>query len=258
MTNLPAEDCPRKCVASLGATALRRLSMTEPLPLARDERGFAGLSAKVQAEAKPLVIVVDDDEAVRLSICELLESVGIDSAAFGSTRELLEADVLHRPGCMILDVRMPGLSGLDFQSQLAAQGIPTSIIFLTGHGDIPTTVRAMRGGASDFLQKTAPKDEVVAAIHAALEREAGQHAARIRTHELSARFARLTPREREVLQYVVLGRMNKEIAAALGINERTVKLHRTAITTKVGVQSAAQLALLGREIGLFADGTTFP
>jgi FixJ family two-component response regulator len=233
MTNLPAEDCPRKCVASLGATALRRLSMTEPLPLARDERGFAGLSAKVQAEAKPLVIVVDDDEAVRLSICELLESVGIDSAAFGSTRELLEADVLHRPGCMILDVRMPGLSGLDFQSQLAAQGIPTSIIFLTGHGDIPMTVQAMKAGAIEFLTKPARDQTLLDAVNRAIAADQAKRGDAQTARENATLYQSMTPRERQVMRSVVQGALNKQIAYELGITEVTVKLHRSSLMKKM-------------------------
>jgi FixJ family two-component response regulator len=206
----------------------------------------------------PTVYLVDDDASFLASMTRLLRASGFRVSPYVSSAQFLQEISATASGCVVADLEMPDVNGLELQAELVQAGIALPVVFLTGHGDIPTTVRAMRGGASDFLQKTAPKDEVVAAIHAALEREAGQHAASIRTHELSARFARLTPREREVLQYVVLGRMNKEIAAALGINERTVKLHRTAITTKVGVQSAAQLALLGREIGLFADGTTFP
>jgi FixJ family two-component response regulator len=255
MTNLPAEDCPRKCVASLGVTAPRRLSMTEPLSLARDERGFAGPSAKAEAEVKPLVIVVDDDEAVRLSICELLESVGIDSAAFGSTRELLEADVLHRPGCMILDVRMPGLSGLDFQSQLAANGIPTSIIFLTGHGDIPMTVQAMKAGAIEFLTKPFNENTLVEAIRQALERSRTALERESRMKALREKYALLTPREREVMTLVSSGLLNKQVGGELGISEITVKAHRGQVMRKMKADSLPMLVHMVARLGLATSPT---
>lgn len=207
--------------------------MTERLSLARDERGSTGPSAKVHADVKPLVLVVDDDEAVRLSICELLESVGIDSAAFDSTRALLEADVLHRPGCMILDVRMPGLSGLDFQSHLAANGILTSIIFLTGHGDIPMTVQAMKAGAIEFLTKPARDQTLLDAVNRAIAADQAKRGDAHTARENATLYQSLTPRERQVMRSVVQGALNKQIAYELGITEVTVKLHRSSLMKKM-------------------------
>jgi FixJ family two-component response regulator len=184
-------------------------------------------------ESSPLVIVVDDDEAVRLSICELLESVGIEAAGFGSTRELMEADVLDRPGCMILDVRMPGLSGLDFQSHLADHGIVTSIIFLTGHGDIPMTVQAMKAGAVEFLTKPARDQTLLDAVNRAIAADLAKRGDARAARENAALFLTLTPRERQVMRAVVQGALNKQIAYELGITEVTVKLHRSSVMKKM-------------------------
>ncbi|HWU13371.1 MAG TPA: response regulator transcription factor [Caulobacter sp.] len=207
--------------------------MTERLSLARDERGSIWSSARIPADVKPLVLVVDDDEAVRLSICDLLESVGIDSAAFGSTRELLEADALHRPGCMILDVRMPGLSGLDFQSHLTAKGILTPIIFLTGHGDIPMTVQAMKAGAVEFLTKPARDQTLLDAVNRAVAADRAKRGDADTARENATLYQSLTPRERQVMHSVVQGALNKQIAYELGITEVTVKLHRSSLMKKM-------------------------
>ena len=148
---------------------------------------------------------------------------------------------------------MPGLSGLDLQAALARTNNPLPVLFLTGHGDIPTSVRAMRQGAEDFLTKRAPKEKLLDAVNRALARDARERAARTRVQALRARFDTLTEREREVLQHVIRGQMNKQIAADLGIHERTVKLHRTAITTKLGVPSVAELTRLAQEAGLSGE-----
>lgn len=187
----------------------------------------------IDAGARPLVIIVDDDEAVRLSIQELLESVGIDAAAFGSTRELLEADMLQRPGCMILDVRMPGLSGLDFQRQLAANGILSSIIFLTGHGDIPMTVQAMKAGAVEFLTKPARDQTLLDAVNRAIEADRAKRGDAHTARENATLYLTLTPRERQVMRAVVQGALNKQVAYELGITEVTVKLHRSSLMKKM-------------------------
>ncbi len=201
--------------------------------LALHTQNDCDLGRRPKLDLIPVVIVVDDDDAVRLSICELLESVGIASAAFASTRELLDADMLDRPGCMILDVRMPGLSGLDFQSHLAANGILSSIIFLTGHGDIPMTVQAMKAGAIEFLTKPARDqtllDAVNRAIAADMTKRGDAHTARAN----SALYQSLTPRERQVMRAVVQGALNKQIAYDLGITEVTVKLHRSSLMKKM-------------------------
>lgn len=182
---------------------------------------------------EPLVLVVDDDEDVRQAICELLVSVDIEAAGFGSTRDLLDANVLDRPGCMILDVRMPGLSGLDFQRQLAANGIPASIIFLTGHGDIPMTVQAMKAGAVEFLTKPVRDQTLLDAVNKAIATDRAQRDHALVARRNAALFGSLTPRERQVMRAVVAGALNKQIAHNLGITEITVKLHRSSVMKKM-------------------------
>ena len=184
-------------------------------------------------KASPLVVVVDDDDAVRESICELLLSVGIDAADFSSTSDLLESDVLDRPGCMILDVRMPGLNGLDFQSKLAASGISASIIFLTGHGDIPMTVQAMKAGAVEFLTKPVRDQTLLDAVNRAFAVDRSMREEAQLRRESVALYRTLTPRERQVMKAVVLGALNKQIAFELGITEITVKLHRSSMMRKM-------------------------
>lgn len=205
--------------------------MTELMSHAPSKRG-SGATAPV-VDLRPLVIVVDDDDAIRLSICELLESVGIESISFGSTRDLLEADVLERPGCMILDVRMPGLSGLDFQNYLATNGIVTSIIFLTGHGDIPMTVQAMKAGAIEFLTKPARDQTLLDAVNRAIAADLAKRGDAQTARENTGLFQTLTPRERQVMRAVVQGALNKQIAYELGITEVTVKLHRSSVMKKM-------------------------
>ncbi|AYV47674.1 DNA-binding response regulator [Caulobacter flavus] len=204
--------------------------MTEPLAYAQPGRE---IGRRLDDDLAPVVIVVDDDDAVRLSICELLESVGMASLAFASTRELLDADVLDRPGCMILDVRMPGLSGLDFQNHLAASGILTSIIFLTGHGDIPMTVQAMKAGAVEFLTKPARDQTLLDAVNRAVTADLAKRGEARTARENAALYQHLTPRERQVMRAVVQGALNKQIAYELGITEVTVKLHRSSLMKKM-------------------------
>lgn len=190
---------------------------------------------------RPLVLVVDDDAAVRSSIEELMQSVGIDATGFGSTRELLDADMPERPGCLVLDVRMPGSSGLDLQQQLATSGNAKPIVFLTGHGDIPMSVQAMKAGAIDFLTKPVRDQSLLDAVTLGIERDIAQRAdARlVKTHV--DRHATLTVRERQVLRLVALGRLNKQIAYELGITEVTVKLHRSSVMKKMRALSVGEL-----------------
>jgi FixJ family two-component response regulator len=197
----------------------------------------------------PTVFVVDDDASFRTAASRLLRATGHPVRAFSSASEFLESLPTAGPGCVLTDLQMPGLSGLDLQKALAKAGHRMPVVFLSGHGDVPTTVQAMRGGAEDFLMKRAPKEELLEAVKRALARDARQRAEQARREALRAQFAALSPRELEVLQHVVHGRMNKEIAADLGINIRTVKLHRTAITTKLGVHSSAELTQLWIESG---------
>jgi FixJ family two-component response regulator len=189
----------------------------------------------------PLVLIVDDDEEVRFALRELLRSVGLDACCFGSTQELLHADLPERPGCLILDVRMPGASGLDLQQHLVVNGNTRPIVFLTGHGDIAMTVQAMKAGAVDFLTKPVRDQALLDAVTAAIERDIAQRAAAHRVKQHVDRYATLTPREREVLREVVKGRLNKQIAFDLGISEITVKLHRGNATRKLQAGSVGQL-----------------
>ena len=195
---------------------------------------------KAEAEG-PLVIIVDDDASVREALSELILSAGLQSVSFASTRALLEADVLDRPGCLILDVRMPGASGLDLQNHLAQHGNPKPIIFLTGHGDIPMTVQAMRAGAIDFLTKPVRDQTLLDAIAAAVERDIKQRARLQVVNEHLSKLALLTPRERQVLRQVAAGRLNKQIAFDLGISEITVKLHRGNVMRKMQLTSVGEL-----------------
>jgi len=190
---------------------------------------------------RPLVVIVDDDEAVRDSLEELMLSVGIDAAGFGSTRELLEAELPERPGCFVLDVRMPGSSGLDLQNHLAAKGNNRPVVFLTGHGDIPMSVQAMKAGAIDFLTKPFRDQSLLDAVTAGIARDVAQRAGARVVREQAERYGTLTAREREVLREVARGRLNKQIAFDLGISEVTVKLHRGSVMRKMNARTIGEL-----------------
>ncbi|WP_442679268.1 response regulator transcription factor [Sphingomonas sp. ASY06-1R] len=190
---------------------------------------------------RPLVLIVDDDEAVRTSLGELMVSVGIDATCFGSTRELLETTLPERPGCLVLDVRMPGSSGLDLQQHLAAAGNAKPIVFLTGHGDIPMSVQAMKAGAIDFLTKPFRDQSLLDAVSTGIERDIAQRAAARTVKRQVDRYATLTARERQVFRLVALGRLNKQIAFQLNITEVTVKLHRSGVMRKMEAASIGEL-----------------
>lgn len=192
-------------------------------------------------DERPLVLIVDDDAAVRASLEELMLSVGIDATGFGSTRELLDAELSERPGCLVLDVRMPGASGLDLQQHLAATGNAKPIVFLTGHGDIPMTVQAMKAGAVDFLTKPFRDQSLLDAVTAGIERDVAQRSDAALVKQQADRYATLTVRERQVLVEVARGRLNKQIAFDLGITEVTVKLHRSAVMRKMNAASIGEL-----------------
>jgi FixJ family two-component response regulator len=190
---------------------------------------------------RALVLIVDDDERVRLSIQELVESVGLEAACFGSTKELLDSALYERPGCLILDVRLPGLSGLDFQQRLNSSGKTKPIIFLTGHADVPMTVQAMKAGAVDFLTKPFREQSLLDAIKSGIERDLAQQAEEKVARQNLDRFASLTARERQVLRELANGRINKQIAFELGISEVTVKLHRSNVMRKMEAVSIGSL-----------------
>ncbi len=195
------------------------------------------------------VYVVDDDVSHLRSISRLLRVAGFQVVIHNSALELLAELRPDVPGCVLTDLRMPEMDGIDLQEALRRTGNPLPVIFLTGHGDVPTTVQAMKGGAEDFLTKNAPKEALLAAIRRALERNALDRARTASLTEKRRLFESLSDREREVLRHVLQGQLNKQIAAELGIHERTVKLHRTHITGKLGVHSVAELARLAQEAG---------
>lgn len=189
----------------------------------------------------PVVYIVDDDISMRESLVDLFRSVRFDAEAFESPEAFLAKADLSRPGCIVLDVRLPGVSGLDFQKQLEQAGSIHPIIFMTGYGDISMSVRAMKAGAVDFLAKPFRDQDILDSVLAAVERDAARRH-EIRRHDaVTSRFATLTPREREVMESVVEGLMNKQIAYKLGISEITVKLHRGNVMRKMEVKSVAEL-----------------
>jgi two-component system, LuxR family, response regulator FixJ len=203
--------------------------------------------------ATPTVFLVDDDGSYLRSVSRLLRASGFHVAVHNSAAEFLATLPADVSGCVITDLMMPGMDGMALQRALTAAGSLLPVIFLTGHGNIPSSVQAMRHGAEDFLTKHAPKKDLLAAVNRALGRNETNRAERARLHALRQPFALLTDREREVLRHVVQGKMNKEIAADLGIHDRTVKLHRTHITTKLGVHSVAELTRLVQEAGFLSE-----
>jgi FixJ family two-component response regulator len=214
----------------------------------------------------PTVFVIDDDPSFLRSMVRLLRSAGIPVVAYDSAKAFLENLSPTTAGCVVTDLRMPEIDGLALQAALDTTGNPLPIIFLTGHGDIPTSVHAMRRGAEDFLTKTAPGTEVFAAIERALARDQMLRAQRTQRDAARGKFNSLTEREHEVLSHVLQGKLNKQIAADLGIHERTVKLHRTAVTRKLGARSVVELARLSHDAGMHQAsidatrqiGPTFP
>jgi FixJ family two-component response regulator len=204
------------------------------------------------------VFVVDDDPSFLRSISRLLRAAGFAVISFSSAAEFLAGLKPDLAGCVVSDLLMPEMDGMALQEALQKAGSPLPIVFLTGHGNIPTTVQAMRRGAEDFLTKNAAKEELMAAVNRALARDQQQRTERARLRDLRQPFERLSARELEVLRQVVQGKPNKQIADDLGIHERTVKLHRTHITTKLGVHSVAELTLRVKAAGLFPEVTGKP
>jgi FixJ family two-component response regulator len=198
-------------------------------------------SGKAGQNDQPLVIIVDDDAAVREGLAELMRSTGLEARCFASTRDLLNSNALERPGCLVLDVRMPGSSGLDLQAQLAKSENPKPIVFVTGHGDIPMTVQAMKAGAIDFLTKPVRDQTLLDAVVLGIERDVALRAEAALVKGNTERFVTLTPRERQVLGQLARGRLNKQIAFDLGISEVTVKMHRANVMHKMGAASIGAL-----------------
>jgi FixJ family two-component response regulator len=203
------------------------------------------------ADAAPTVIVVDDDEGVREALHGLLRSVGLAVVSFGSVREVLAAALPDGPRCLVLDVRLPGQSGLDLQDELSRGGCALPIIFITGHGDIPMSVRAMKAGAVEFLAKPFRDQDLLDAIQVALERDRAQRQEAQAGAELQRRFEALTPRERQVLALVATGLLNKQIA----VTEITVKVHRGQVMKKMGARSLVDLVRMADRLGVTGNGS---
>ena len=203
------------------------------------------------SDATPTVFIVDDDPAVRDAVSLLLRTDGLTVAAFASAAAFLESAAVQRPGCLVLDVRMPGMSGLDLQKQLQARGCRTPILFMTGHGDVPMAIRAMKAGAFDFLEKPFQGETLLKRVREALALDARQRALQAIRAEAAARMALLSPREREVLERVTAGQYNKVIAAELGISLSTVEIHRKRVMEKLQAESLSDLI---RVLTLLSDG----
>ena len=202
------------------------------------------------SEAEPIVFIVDDDLSVRRSTERLLRAAGLKVQTFTSAREFLKNPRPNGPACLVLDVRMPGLSGIELQRELTQAGIQIPIIFITAHGDIPMTVRAMKAGAVEFLTKPFRSRALVDAVRAALERDQLAHKERSETEEIRERYEQLTSREREVMALVTAGMLNKQAAGELATTERTIKFHRAHIMQKMGTESLADLVRMAEKLGV--------
>lgn len=200
-------------------------------------------------EEAPIVFVVDDDPSVRRSTERLIRSAGLEVQVFASAREFLKTPRPERPACLVLDLRLPGMNGMDLQYQLKQSGIQIPIIFITGHGDIPTSVRAMKAGAVEFLTKPFRRSNLLDAIRAAINRDRSASKHRVEIEDLRQRYENLTSREREVLALVAAGLLNKEVAGKLATTERTIKFHRAHIMRKMRVVSLAELVRLVEKLG---------
>jgi FixJ family two-component response regulator len=203
-----------------------------------------------RAEPQPIVFVIDDEDPMREALSSLFRSIGLRVKAFASASEFLQMKLPDEPTCLVLDVRLPGLSGLDFQAELAKANIDIPIVFMTGHGDIPMTVRAMKAGALEFLPKPFRDQDMIDAVQAGLERDRRRRKAESETAKLKATFDTLTAREQEIMGLVTAGLMNKQIAGELGVSEITVKVHRGNVMRKMAAKSLAELVRMADALGV--------
>jgi FixJ family two-component response regulator len=203
-----------------------------------------------QPEPQPVVLVVDDDASMRDAMQRLFRSVGLHAEVFDSAAAFLQAKLADVPSCLVLDVRLPGLSGLDFQTELAKAHIEIPIVFMTGHGDIPMTVQAMKAGAIEFLPKPFRDQDMLDAVQLGLDRDRARRAGGMANSEVRAKFATLTSREQEVMALVTAGRMNKQIAGEMQLAEITVKVHRGSVMRKMGAKSLADLVRMADVVGI--------
>lgn len=207
-------------------------------------------TSRMKADAAPIVFIVDDDLSVRRTTERLVRTAGFNVQAFTSGRDFLNSARPDGPACLILDVRMPGLDGMQLQKELTQSGIKIPIIFITGHGDIPMSVRAMKAGAVEFLTKPFRSRSLLEAIQSAIERDRSAHKQRSESEELRERYEQLTAREREVMVLVVAGLLNKQVAGELATTERTIKFHRANIMQKMQVESLADLVRMAEKLGV--------
>jgi FixJ family two-component response regulator len=205
---------------------------------------------KEESEQRSIVYVVDDDAAIRDALRSLLASMGMRVEVFGSAAEFLKSNLADAPSCLVLDVRLPGVSGLDFQAELTRANIQVPIIFITGHGDIPMTVRAMKAGAVEFLTKPIRDQDLLDAVQLGLDRDRARREAGKAVSAVRARYESLTPREQEVIALVTTGLMNKQIAAEMDVSEITAKVHRGNVMRKMGAKSLAELVRMADLLGI--------
>jgi len=201
------------------------------------------------ADDQPVVFVVDDDPSMRATLTDVMRSVGLQVQTFASAREFMDSKPPDAPGCLVLDVRLPGQSGLDFQRTLAKSGMELPVVFITGHGDVSMSVRAMKAGAVDFLIKPFRDQDLLDAVHAAIERDRTRRQQVIGVADLEERYRSLTERERDIMALVVVGRLNKLIASELGLAEVTVKAHRSQLMHKMGAKSLPELVRMADRLG---------
>jgi len=216
-------------------------------------RGSVSISVSASASvpaSEPVVLVVEDDRSIRDALCRLFATVGRRVLSFGSAAELLESELPDVPRCLVLDIRLPGRSGLDLQAELAKAGVKIPIVFMTGHGDIPMTVRAMKAGASDFLTKPFHDQDMLDAVAVAIEKDAERRASEQAVRDVRERYELLTPRERQVMVLATQGLMNKQIAWELGLSEITVKIHRSHLMRKMEARSLAELVRMAERLGV--------